>query len=383
MAGQLRALAVVVVSTVLMAWPAPIASRQAPRDVGALLDAYARGEFDSAVGAAAAAGDPALLVDAIQRAAPEWARSGGRSSGRTRRLAAAAFALEVAGARMRDDWRVVRPLVEWGCQLLRKGDDPSEGERRWHLAALALAQGAMDDALLFRAPGQTERDPGRESFEHLSHSESRFPAERRFALARRYAILVQRPDGFTLDAGFEPARDVPPQGPPLDHNAAVRAQTREFRRRSAMNDAIRGLGSLVAHSDVGPEAALRAGYLAMLIAEPARALASFQTAAVSDDEFVAYLAHFLTGRLHERADRLTEAEAAYRRALDVMPGTQSASVALSALLIRRGIPAEGQSLLRASFDALSRPPDPWRLFGYGDYRRWPALVEALRAAVRP
>jgi hypothetical protein len=27
------------------------------------------------------------------------------------------------------------------------------------------------------------------------------------------------------------------------------------------------------------------------------------------------------------------------------------------------------------------PPDPWRLYGYGDLRHWPDLVDPLRAQV--
>jgi hypothetical protein len=28
------------------------------------------------------------------------------------------------------------------------------------------------------------------------------------------------------------------------------------------------------------------------------------------------------------------------------------------------------------------PPDPWRIFGYGDYRRLPLLIETLRKAIQ-
>jgi hypothetical protein len=37
------------------------------------------------------------------------------------------------------------------------------------------------------------------------------------------------------------------------------------------------------------------------------------------------------------------------------------------------------ALVNDSFAA--RPPDPWRLFGYGDFRRLPQYLERLRAAL--
>jgi tetratricopeptide (TPR) repeat protein len=104
---------------------------------------------------------------------------------------------------------------------------------------------------------------------------------------------------------------------------------------------------------------------------------------LSDDPFVSYLAQFLSGRTYALLGRGDQAEAAFRRALEILPNTQSASEALSAQLFSRGRPDEAYALIERSFVARQRPADPWRLYGYGDFRMWPGLIERLRAALKP
>jgi hypothetical protein len=58
-------------------------------------------------------------------------------------------------------------------------------------------------------------------------------------------------------------------------------------------------------------------------------------------------------------------------------------MALAAMLFLDEKPSEAYELLNGSFAARPRPPDPWRLFGYGDYRFLSALTGELRARVRP
>ena len=84
--------------------------------------------------------------------------------------------------------------------------------------------------------------------------------------------------------------------------------------------------------------------------------------------------------LREKQDVL--AEQAFRDALAVLPGTQSASQALATLLFIRGQTDDAYTLLEASFSHRPLLPDPWRLYGYGDFRRLSARRDQLRAALQ-
>ena len=135
---------------------------------------------------------------------------------------------------------------------------------------------------------------------------------------------------------------------------------------------------------VGHEARLRAAYLRLRLGDPVAALAAFAEIAAAGgpaDPFVPYLGHFFAGRAHERLGALADAETAYRRALDVLPGAQSAAVALSARLFQDGRVDEAYGVMERALAVSPQPDDPWRTYGYGDLRFWPALVARLRAQV--
>ena len=97
--------------------------------------------------------------------------------------------------------------------------------------------------------------------------------------------------------------------------------------------------------------------------------------------FVAYNAHFIAAMLHGRRDERAAAEQSLRRALAIVPFAQSATQLLSTHLFLGGRQGEAYALMEAWIDRRPRPVDPWRLFGYGDFRMLPALLTALRAEV--
>jgi hypothetical protein len=57
-------------------------------------------------------------------------------------------------------------------------------------------------------------------------------------------------------------------------------------------------------------------------------------------------------------------------------------MALAGTLFLEEKPTEAYAILNAAFTTTPRPPDPWRLWGYGDYRFWPDLIAQLRADIR-
>jgi predicted Zn-dependent protease len=87
--------------------------------------------------------------------------------------------------------------------------------------------------------------------------------------------------------------------------------------------------------------------------------------------------------MHEAQGRRHDAAAAYRQALGVQPFVQSGTMALAGTLFLDEKPSEAYALVNAAFAAKPRPPDPWRLWGYGDYRFWPDLIKELRREIRP
>jgi tetratricopeptide (TPR) repeat protein len=324
-----------------------------------LLDRYSRGDHAGVMLALATVHDVEALTRAIQSNGLRWTAGIGPDQEPRRRLVAAALALEFAHSRLETDWRSVRSLVEWGCDLLRKGP-PTEGERHWHLAALAVAGGALDDGLLFKPGKWFDR-----TFDHLAHAEARFPGEPRILLARRFAVRASAGVGSLTLFTLEPRLDRP-----------------EFEPRDRQVE-IRGLRSLADDPEVGAEAVLRIGYLALVGLRFEEALTSFDSAAqLSSDPYVVYLARFLSGRTLERMGRLGEAERAYGHAVQAVPRAQAAVLAYSALLIRAGRTTDAHRLAAAAFEDGPAPPDPWRLFPMGDYYRWPRAIEQLRGALR-
>jgi tetratricopeptide (TPR) repeat protein len=151
------------------------------------------------------------------------------------------------------------------------------------------------------------------------------------------------------------------------------------RARARAELAIAALAPLLDDPDVGAEAWLRTGYLRFRAGDTALALEAFERAAAAHDPFVRYLSHFLTGRAHDRQGGRAPAEAAYRRALTALPGAQSAAIALSTLVFLDERPDEAYAIVDEAGRVSPQPADPWRVYGYGEFRRWPKLRADLRA----
>jgi tetratricopeptide (TPR) repeat protein len=238
--------------------------------------------------------------------------------------------------------------MEWACQILRQGTEPSAAERLWHLAALSVAQRSEDPAFLIGDPNVGRGRMGGEigntqdEIRHLSHSRTRFPTESRFVLA----------EAIVRDRRFNP-------------------------------EVIKAYESLADDVSVGGEALMRLGVAQFRANRPADALKSFDRAeSVSRDPYVLYVSNYLRGRIAESQKRLEPARTAYERAVAAYPNGQSATIALSALLFQQGFRAEGQSLVGTMFAADPLPSDPWREYAHADDRFWPQLLAKLRSEIR-
>jgi tetratricopeptide (TPR) repeat protein len=327
-----------------------------PRAV-ALLDRYDRGDRDAVIEIFKGAPDVESIRNDLEKNGDPWTAAAGPAREPHRRLVAATMALELANARMRDKWLKLRGLVEWGCRLLRRGP-PTEGERLWQRASIAVAEGALDSELLF-GPASSLR-----AYSHGSHAQQRFPADPRIAFVSRFAVpSPARFGSVTLRPGHETGLDEP---------------ARSF-DDPGLDTAVRKLTLLFNDPEVGAEAALRAGHLQLMMFRLESALAAFDLALQrSQSDYVTCLAQFFRGRTLERQNKPEEAEQAYARALAAVPNAQSPALADAALLMRQGRTDEANAIVAASFNARPRPPDPWRLFPRGDYYRWPIEIAALR-----
>ena len=345
-------------------WPGVQAQ---PSTIIDLLDKYERGD-DSAVSSLANS-DVGYLSRELVRRGEDWINAGGRDSRARRRLLAATFGLELAGARFEEKWHEVRHLIEWGCDLLRK-DPPREAERLWYVASVSLADGARDQLLLIGAR------PDLPMASHVGHAHKRFPDDARFP----FAIAVSHESNLNepkREETWESEASLKKRAPfDLDARFALT-------RRAAARRYIDRLREFQDNPALGAEAHLRTGRLLYVLHEPAQALVHFtEVMKRTDDPVFIHLAHLFSARSFVQRGERDLAAAAFRQSLVAVPGAQAASMELAALLFAEGRPGDGYAVMNASFAVQPQPRDPWRLYGYRTFRFWPAHISALRREIR-
>jgi tetratricopeptide (TPR) repeat protein len=370
---------------------------QQPPTTVELLDRYAKGEFADVLARVASLEKLTNLVKDLKRDdVKAWLDAGGPADRNRRELAAATFALEAARGDEWHEWKSIvnNPigppnvywmpppiLIEWGCELLRKHQEPLPNERTWQLAAMSVGQRAEDTQFLIAftelAPDAAlppvgaaappaggapplpmppaAPSPALQSFDdevanvnkqigHLNHVMERFPAEKRFVLAQ--------------------------------------ALTRE---RADPNDAIKLYQTILDDLDVGPEASVRLGALLVRArrSDLSAAIQQFDRAEQSTrDPDLIYLARFYRGQALLQAKREDDAIAAFRAALFARPASQSASTALAALLVKAERYTEAQAVMKALLDARPGRTDPNIEYVHGDDRFWPYWLEKLHAEIK-
>jgi hypothetical protein len=150
-----------------------------------------------------------------------------------------------------------------------------------------------------------------------------------------------------------------------------------------LRDLGREIIALNATGDARPEAQLHLGALALCFADHNAALkllGDVERQAVTP--YDRYLSSYLQGRVHDLQNRVAEAEASYRRALDAVPRTHSGVTALARLLFVDGRRSEASSLVAAMHASPSPVGDPWVQFAETGRDRWPDLIVALRETLK-
>ena len=390
------------------------AAGQRPPDAGTLLAQYDAADYEGLTAASAAISNLGDFLRDLDRSAPRWIRGASNTPARDRRrVVAASVALEVAYTH-RDRWHEARHLVEWGCSLQRTAFTAAPPQpaaaaayRLWQLASIALIEKAFDHVFLVGVPPTLNRDPdpGRgRTRNHLAHAIAALPDEPRlflaFATAAEFASWgSDSPDPVWIDGErieqSEPlAADIRTDA--RTARALTRRQTDRIYVAAAKSDTLweladifRGLkpvpfayGRLAGEPPIQAELHVRLGNTYLRLARPHLALPELvKAAAETADPFVVYLAHYFRGRAFEMLDRKSDAEDAYRRALDTMPRAQSASISLAVLLFAGG--QRNEAVVRTAESLRSvLAPDPWRMYQEGGGRNWSFLIESLRKALR-
>ena len=351
-------------------------AQDAKIDLTGLIDTYLQGRQDEAVAKAAAMADLGPLRLRFVQDVPAWIQADPAKAD-ARRAAAAAFLVELTAARLETDWGRLSDLIEFTCaQVLRPGP-PTEFERSWHMATHALAGRARSRLWLLgeyaRLPHQKpiRRPPVKPdapvvSPMHLMHALERFPDDPHFQLTRVVAWTWGRDD--------EPIRN-------------VRRRDGDERRTALSSpqlDALTGLKPLTEIPATAAEAWVRSGLIHITRADFAAALSAFEAAEpLATEVAMKYLAVFGAGRALEALGRQDEAMRKYQRALEVIPGAESATVMLASLQFMRDEREPALAVLDRVFTRTPGPTDPGRLTGYGSFIRWPVLKAAMRRAVKP
>jgi hypothetical protein len=331
-----RAIAPVLCVVSLALFPLPTALSAASAS-STWLDRYAATPSPTAAGHESLAS----VTSALKRDGVAWIAAKGASEANRRRLIAATFALDVAASRLVTEPRSVAPLVEWGCEQVRKRL-PSSDERQWHVAALALLEGLGD-------PAAVEV--------HLAHAALRAAAEPRVTYARAWLA-----DART--ATVHPRQPVEATAPYPDTLVATWT-------------------AVAGTQELAGDAWVRVGFYQMLAGRHADARATLGRATlVSQDPDIRALAALFAAWCAVRAELPRDsAMASLRDALSAAPHNRTAAVWLARLLALSGDAAGAERVAERSLGTDAGSPDPWRLFYGGDFRRWPALVQALRKAI--
>ena len=358
----------------ILAISMPLAARQGAFDLKAMLDAYARGEYDRAVQMAPADLGP-LQLRFVQDG-PAWINAEPARAD-ARRAVVASFLLELAAARYESDGMRFLDLIEWMCIQLRAAGPPTEFERAWHAASHAIAGRSRSRTYLLgeyaRLPHQKPStakpsDPQHPPARHLMHALERFPDDPHFQLSRIVA--------WTWGRDAEPNRNI---GDRL--REIIRGPEGNIRVAPQM-EAIVALEPLTKVPEVAAEANVRAGLVYFTVRDYPAALRAFEAAQpIAQEPAMKYLAHFNAGRALEAASRVDSAMDEYRRALEIVPDAESATVALTSLQFARDEREEAIERINRVFNKRPGDTDPGRLIGYGSFLRWPSLKQSLRTSL--
>jgi len=302
-----------------------------------LFNAYRSAQFDSFTRQLALVQDFDALRKQIAREGVNWPSE-----------AKAAFLLETADAALQSKDLTVRTgpeveLFEDACKAVRQLPPQGQFEAAWQAAALSVLSARY-------AEGISVDD-------HLKHNRGRFD-EGRIALVRAMPGERNSWREATTEGGL-----------------ASRSQ----QGHASMRDVVKLFEAARRFESVREEATLRQAALLATWGEHAEALPLLATINNgSDDPWLRYMVALVSGRSLEAVGRRSDAQLAYRAAMNLQVNGKTARLALASLVFATGEREEADRLVGEVLSEHAGPPDPWKEFLAGDFR----LLEVRRAAMR-
>lgn len=351
-----------------------------PRALWEVLNLYAAGQFEAAVGRAMRLGFDPVQADA-------WIANGPRTSQEQRRMVAAVCALDLAARRP----FLLPRLAPWARTLWGAGD-AGPWESIWLRASVAVAEGfGLWTFLLEDGPEPSPLPPARRGapapppkprpVAHLRFARQRLGDDPYVAMAE-----VVGAEFVTSPAIVGAASRVRGRQPGSDKLGGDLVDREVLERAGAvtlLEAAAATAERLTVVSPLSAEAFVRLGYLRLRLGDTDAALRNFDQASErTTSRDLRYLARLYTGLTLDRLNRVEEAAASYRAALDLVPQARSATTLLVALLVRAGRLEESEGVATAFIEAGQAADDPWRDYFLGDYPSAQDLIARLRTAVK-
>lgn len=333
------------------------------------LERYAGGDFDAATVNLLGGRTIRALNGAFRRDSSNWIDAAPEAGRPQRTMIVAAVSVELMAASFSQEFAqydAARDLIEWACERLRRLP-VSEFEHQFHLASIALMQGARDESLLSGVYTQRPLQLPT-SGSHVRHAGLRFPGEARFRLA-------------FVTTGWEAQQLATwPLPDPYLTDEKVGMFDREIREESRyIEETQEALKRLFSDPVVGAEAQLRSGVIEFIRGRASTATPHLEVARSSNDPAVRYIAELVLGAVADQDRRPNVALDHYRNAWQAVPAA-AAATALASALFRSGQYDEAAEVTRA-FERSPAQADPWRLYGQRDYRFYVAYRNAMRRAV--
>lgn len=397
--------------------------QSAASPVADLLNRYAAADYDGALAPVSGLADVQAVYDGLATSGSQWIAAGGDAAGLPkRRLIAASFALEAAARNARKgmtgspgrgradvaavdatlesmflDLYLRQMLVAWGGAALttaapiypRYADWKRDrrvpplappdatlpvqpAECSWFAAAVSLLE-FPNPSSVAELPSDTFSGAmatwAPRTYLLVPLAEKRCPGDPRWRMA---SAAVEEYYAMIGSVVAEPL----PLRPLLADPARVSEASYQLGRR-----ALAHYEALTKASAVAAEAHMRAGYLQIRFGDHGGARRHFAEAdRLTTDSSVHYVSRMLTGTAWQTDRHASEAEAAYRAALEAVPHARSASTLLAALLAARGEHAEATSLLES---AGKTTDDPWGFrFMQASAGMFPEALVHVRALLR-
>jgi VWFA-related protein len=308
-------------------WAAP--DHPVSAALASVVDAYDSGDYQVAATALERVNDFGKLIHELEAAGNPWPSAPHREAVFVVELAATGLFRSDAPSRL-----AAFDLLRNYSRLVWNSGEADQFERLYYWAAITAVEGTI---------------PGVAALPLIEAAEKRFPDEPRFQLA--HAIVSDQ------EHSLPPYSDAD--------------QTLDLYAAAAKDP------------ETSAEAHLRSAFLLHRVGRQDLALNALDVMTADEpDADLRYLRNLFRGRVQASRNQLNAAAFAYRAAIASAPDAQAARVGLMTTLFRLG-DLHGAESAEGEIEAMtSGPIDPWWRFWQGDFRFYPAAIDALRKASR-